>query len=76
MNEMSKQFFLQRFKVLNELKEDFKQNIKLLHVFKDLFKEKLNVFLVTNDDKVYCLGSNRNGLLDFGNDRDEVNELT
>ena len=76
MSEKQNQIFLENFKVLNDLKlsEDFKQNIKLLYVFKD-YNNKENVFLVTNDDKVYCFGSNTNGLLGFGHEN-EVKELT
>ena len=72
--ENVKQLILHKFKVLNDLKEDFKQNIKILYVFKDYWNKE-NVFLVTNDDKVYCFGSNSYGLLGFGHDN-EVNELT
>ncbi len=54
------------------MKEDFNQNIKILYVFTN---HKENVFLVTNDDKVYCFGSNSFGLLGFGHEN-EVQDLT
>jgi alpha-tubulin suppressor-like RCC1 family protein len=40
--------------------------IKLLYVFKVFYKNS-NVFIVTNDDKVYAFGNNSNGVLGFGN---------
>jgi len=74
MAEKQNQIFLENFKVLNDLKlsQHFKQNIKLLYVFEYFGK---NVFLVTNEDKVYCFGFNRRGLLGFGHEN-EVKELT
>jgi alpha-tubulin suppressor-like RCC1 family protein len=61
---------IKKFKVLNKLKEEFLNEIKLSYIFKNN-----NVLIVTNDDKVFAFGSNNNGVLGFGNDR-EVNELT
>ncbi len=47
--------------------------IKLLYVFKvDL--DANNVFVVTNDAKVFAFGSNNWGVLGFG-DNDKVNEF-
>jgi alpha-tubulin suppressor-like RCC1 family protein len=43
--------------------------IKLLYIFEDFFfenKNKYNVFIVTNDDKVYASGINQFGVLGFG----------
>ena len=45
------------------------------YMFLKIIYNKENVFLVTNEDKVYCFGYNRNGLLGFGHEN-EVNELT
>jgi alpha-tubulin suppressor-like RCC1 family protein len=55
--------------VLNKLKEELLNEIKLLYVLND------NVFIVTNDDKVFALGNNNYGVLGFGNKR-EIKELT
>jgi len=50
---------LNKYKILNELKldQDFIQNITLLHV------DYRNVFIVTNEDKVYAFGGNYYGVL-------------
>jgi alpha-tubulin suppressor-like RCC1 family protein len=59
------------------LNQDFIQNIQLFYVFKRNFigGEKTDVFIITNDDKVYAVGSNVNGVLGFGHEN-SVNELT
>jgi hypothetical protein len=61
--------FIKKFKVLNVLKEDFLNEIRLLHVFNGN-----NVFIVTNDDKVFAFGANGCGVLGFGNNN-RVNDL-
>jgi alpha-tubulin suppressor-like RCC1 family protein len=60
---------LRKFKVFNKLKEEFLNEIKLLYIFEDFFVEnenKYNVFIVTNEDKVYASGINKFGVLGFG----------
>ncbi len=60
---------LRKFKVINKLKEEFLNQIKILYIFEDFFVEnenKYNVFIVTNDDKVYASGINKFGVLGFG----------
>jgi hypothetical protein len=64
---------LQKFEILNKLKEEFLNQIKLLYIFKDNSKA-INVLIVINDDKVFALGKNGCGVLGFG-DSNEVNEL-
>ncbi len=63
-NKMSE--IIKKFNILNELKVEFLNKIKFLYVFKD-FSKNSNVFIATNDDKVYALGNNSNGVLGFGN---------
>jgi hypothetical protein len=56
---------LNKFNVLRELDEEFKSDIKILYVFKDN-ANKSNVFIVTNNDKVYAFGENTYGVLGLG----------
>jgi len=67
---------INKYEILNELKlkRDFIQNIQLFYVFVD-FVGGRNVFIVTNDDNVYALGYNWNGVLGLGHEN-SVNELT
>jgi len=66
--------FSKKLKVINKLKDDFLNDIKFIYVLED-FKNKSNVFIVTNDDKVFVFGNNRDGVLGFGH-KNKVNELT
>jgi len=64
---------INKYEILNKLNlnQDFIQNIQLFYVF----NRGRSVFIVTNDDKVYAVGSNECGVLGFGH-RFSVNELT
>jgi hypothetical protein len=67
MSEKSK--ILRKFKVLNKLKVEFINEIKFLYVYEDFFIEnvnKYNVFVITNNDKVFASGINKFGVLGFG----------
>jgi hypothetical protein len=48
MSDIYKKFYL-----MNDFGEGFKRNIKLFYVFKN--DNESNVFIVTNDDKVFAL---------------------
>jgi alpha-tubulin suppressor-like RCC1 family protein len=66
--------FIEKYKVLKDLKEEFLNEIKFLYISEQWGDEK-SVFIVTNDDKVFAFGNNGNGVLGFGHFC-EVNELT
>jgi hypothetical protein len=66
--------FSKKLKVINKLKDDFLNDIKFIYVLED-FKNKSNAFIVTNDDKVFVFGNNRDGVLGLGH-KNKVNELT
>jgi len=65
---------LNKYENLNELELDqhFVQSIQLFHVFNNF---ESNVFIVTNEDKIYTFGYNSDGVLGFGH-KNSVNELT
>jgi RCC1 and BTB domain-containing protein len=64
---------IEKFNVLCKMKKEFLNEIKNFYIFKDS-EQKSNVFLITNDDKVFAFGYNVWGVLGFG-DLNEVNEL-
>jgi len=69
---------INKYEILKQLRlnKDFIENIKLFHVFEDENEDhERNVFIVTNDDKIYAFGRNCNGVLGFGH-MNEVGELT
>jgi hypothetical protein len=61
-------YILNEFKILKKLNETFLRELKFFYVFKN-FIEESNVFIVTNEDKVFCLGSNNYGVLGFGHQK-------
>jgi alpha-tubulin suppressor-like RCC1 family protein len=65
--------FIEKYKVLKDLKEEFLNKIKFLYICEHWGDEK-SVFIITND-KVFAFGNNGNGVLGFGHFC-EVNELT
>jgi alpha-tubulin suppressor-like RCC1 family protein len=62
--------FFKKFKVLNKVVFENFDKIKLLYVF-----SKNNVFLVTNDDKIFAFGDNKGRVLGFGH-KNSISELT
>jgi alpha-tubulin suppressor-like RCC1 family protein len=60
--------FLKRFKVLEKLKEEFLSKIKYTYAFQHKANE-CNIFIITNEDKVYGFGYNKRGVLGFGHDK-------
>jgi alpha-tubulin suppressor-like RCC1 family protein len=73
---------MEKFDVLNKLKDEFKQRVKILYVFENyelksmlfhfnfknetVFANRYNVLIVTKDDKTYAFGRNSNNQLGFG----------
>jgi RCC1 and BTB domain-containing protein len=61
---------IEKFDVLNKLKDEFKQRIQTLYVFEDFdYNDKYNVLIVTKDDKTYAFGRNTYNQLGFGHNR-------
>jgi RCC1 and BTB domain-containing protein len=56
----------EKYKPLKELSEELLKNIKIFFVFGIEGSEAL---IVTNDDKVYAIGQNSNGLLGLGHEK-------
>ena len=61
--------FPERFKFLEKsMKEEFLGEIRLVYVFGHRSNE-CNIFIITNEDKVYGFGYNTRGVLGFGHDK-------
>jgi alpha-tubulin suppressor-like RCC1 family protein len=56
---------IEKFKIINKIEQEILNEINFLYVFKYL-ESKSNVFVATNDDKIYAFGDNRYGVLGFG----------
>jgi alpha-tubulin suppressor-like RCC1 family protein len=68
--------FLKKCQFSNKISEEIKKNIKFIHIFNyNNFLNDKNVILVTNDDEVFCFGSNTYGVLGFGHQK-EIKELS
>ena len=53
----------------SNLSENSRKRIRLLYVFG---KNGKSVIFITNEDKVYCLGSNQSGVLGLGSDEQNI----